>query len=357
MSPRIAAVVALTVVSAFSAFPSPFYSGVAAASALGLWAAAVMFSIHGVAVIVAMSALRAASWPVADRHRAIVTAALVVDAVGGLVLAWGMATESMTLLLTGRAITGLALGLATPVLTAVLARHRTGTAWATAATLGGVGIGAVAAAALESTGVSVPGVFISGAVVVAAVIAVVPFLTTRPATGASVTWEAPDGIVTRPQTRVSELTPALASALVITFVATGILGLFTSLIPAVTAPALGGGAGLAGVIVAVAMIGAGGARLVGLGGSTRGLVVTVTIAVAAVAVFAAGIAYGHAGTVVASATMIGAACGVGYDMGLRLAIGPQVDALRRVAVLARVQRAGQVGLVVPALAFPLLPVT
>ncbi|WP_084125202.1 hypothetical protein [Demequina sp. NBRC 110054] len=339
-------VLVLTLVSAFSAFPSPFYADIAAASAWGLWTSAVLFAAHGVAVIVAMTWLRRAGMARRVPSRSLVVVALLVDAVGGVLLALGMSAAGVGLLLAGRVVTGLALGLATPLLTETLARHARGTAWATAATLGGVGMGALAAAMLVATGVAVPAVFAAGASVLA-LVALAVALSPTMVPAIVPTTAAPPSASARDR--------ALAAAVVLVFVANGLLGLFTSLVPAVVVAAIGGGSLLAGAVVAATMIGAGAARLA-MDASRPRVVASVAVGSlgAGCFLFTAGVAAHQGPAVILGSVILGASCGLGYDAGLRMAIGSKVDALARVAALARAQRAGQLGLVVPALVFPAL---
>lgn len=344
MSARAASLAVLVMVSAFSAFPSPFYGDIASASPLGLWASAVLFSVHGMAVIVAMTLVRGGGAVAALGTRRLLVVALIVDVAGGLALAAGMAASSFSALAAGRIVTGLALGLATPLLTEALSRARRGTALATAGTLGGVGLGALAAAVLAWAGASVPAVFIAGSAALAVSIAAVMASPAPPAPASAPVAAVAAGV---------DLGAAVA--VVVVFAANGVLGLFTSLIPALAAPMLGGGALLAGVVVASTMIGAGAARLAVRPSSPRAVAAAAMLAtVLGAAVFSVALAARMDALAVAGALLLGAACGLGYDEGLRMAIGSRVDALRRVASVARVQRAGQLGLVLPALIFPVL---
>lgn len=337
------ALVSLLAISAFSAFPSPFYAHIADASGWGLWASAVLFSSHGVAVIVAMSAVRMVTrWVGTD---ALVPAALFVDAGGGLLLMTGMAGDSLSLLLSGRVVTGVALGLATPVLSEVLSHRERGVAVVTAGTLGGVGLGALGAGLLHETGIATGAVFGLGTLLLLAVAlgaVAVPTGSGRPLPRAA---SAPG------HGRGS----AGPIAVVVVFVANGVLGLFTSLVPAVVVERIGGGALLAGILVAGTMLGAGAARLVlSVARMERVAAASAATLAAGTIALAAGASYGEPEVVLIGCVLMGAACGLGYDAGLRMAIGSKVDALVRLRSLAQVQRAGQLGLVIPALIFPAL---
>lgn len=360
MRTRAAVTAVLAIISAFSAFPSPFYADIAAASSWAMWASAALFSIHGVGVIAAMTVVRRSAGFARLACRDLVVAALVADALGGLLLALGMGMASVPLLLAGRLVTGVALGLVTPVLTETLARETRSTSWATAATLGGVGVGALMAALLATAGVAVPLVFVAGTAVLAAAglgAARIPGIAWSAAT---TTVSGPEalaapGAVAAPSASAGPDVAATAAVLIV-FAANGVLGLFTSLVPAAVAPLLGGGSLLAGLVVATTMIGAGLSRLVAAPPQARATAITAAVALSlGAAVFAAGVAGGRPpAAVVLGSALIGAACGIGHDAGLRMAIGPKVDALRKVRGLARVQRAGQLGLVIPALVFPAL---
>ncbi len=331
----------LLLVSAFSAFPSPFYGSLLAVSSWGIWAPAVLFSVHGAAVIVAMSLLhRMRSLSV--HPRVLVAAALIIDAAGGIVLAIGFQTGNIVLLLAARAVTGIALGLSTPLLSERLTRGTRGTAAATAGTLGGVGVGALCAAALSTLGIPTSLVFLSG--------------TAGLLLGVAVALRLPGrgpGVATAPGATGWTRSDGTAAALV--FISNGVLGLFTSLIPLSIIARIGGGSLMAGAVVATAMLGAGGARLASKTTRPWASAVTATLALAFGSVMlATGIAVSSPIATLIGGALLGAAAGIGYDSGIRLAIGSKGDALSRVASLAKAQRAGQFGLVLPALAVPLL---
>lgn len=333
----------LLLVSAFSAFPSPFYASVLAASAWGVWAPASLFSAHGIAVIGAMTLLRRAP-RLGSRPRVTLTLALGLDAVGGVLLAAGFGSSQLALLLIARVVTGMALGLATPVLTEILARDDAGTAVATAATLGGVGLGALVAGGLSAVGLTTDLVFLVGAGVLVASTALVRRL---PSLG-----RGPAGTVLVAAATGPDLAVAVAALLV--FAANGLLGLFTSLIPIALVDRVGGGALMAGAIVATVMVGAGLARLIlSEPAGTRSMVVLLCALTLGAVVTVAGAHHSCTPAVLAGGAFLGAGAGIGYDSGMRMAIGSKVDALSRLGALARVQRAGQLGLVIPALAVPM----
>ncbi|HEY0217535.1 MAG TPA: hypothetical protein VGC57_14195, partial [Cellulomonas sp.] len=104
-----------------------------------------------------------------------------------------------------------------------------------------------------------------------------------------------------------------------------------------------------GATTGLVMISAGTARLA-LGRLPGRPVRVLALVAAAVGLLVevAALATGHLAGALLGAALLGAAAGIGFDTALRLAAPAGVPAL------ARVQRGGQVGLVLPVLAYPVV---
>lgn len=345
MSPRTFAVALLLAISAYSAFPSPFYGQIASSFAGGSWAAAVAFAVHGAFAMLAMTWVQRLNLArVSGWH--LICVALLVDGLGGLALAVGAFADNIALLLLGRAITGLALGLATPMLSVAITPDDADTRWVTMATLGGVGLGALISAGLAAAGLQFAGITLAGGVgiIVLAVMSLsrsVPLAPSAPHHTSAGPIRASDRL--------------LVIAAMLTFVANGVLGLFSSLVPASIASMIGGGSALAGIVAGITLVSAGAARAtmrLTLPQTTGAIVIG---GVAGALLLIAALSSRQPLLAVASGTVLGAACGLTYDLGLALAARNDPDA-GRLDRLARAQRSGQLGLVLPALIYPFIKV-
>lgn len=365
--------VALAAAGAYSAFPSAWYHLVQEQTG-SRWTTAVLFAAHGIAQVAAMTVVArpgtAARASGAGTGR-VVGALLLLDTAGAALLVAAPAPGGFALLLAGRVVTGLALGALTPLATAGIARHPRGTAVATAAVLGAVGAGALLAGGLAAAGWTRPAVLGVGLVLlpaaavlvrrveVAGVAAGVPV-----AVSSAVHVEAesapgvpvPASALVVPPAPAAVVGPAPSAAparaalpALLAFACTGVLGLFSSTLPGVVAGLAGGAATVAGATTGLVMLSAGGARLL-LGGLPAGRVRALALAAAAVGAAGevAALHAGHLAGALASAALLGAAAGVGFDAALRAA------APRGVPALARTQRGGQLGLVLPVLAYPVV---
>ncbi|HEY0187322.1 MAG TPA: hypothetical protein VGC67_07525 [Cellulomonas sp.] len=335
--------VALAVASAYSAFPSAFYHLVQEQTG-SRWTTAVLFTVHGVAQVAAMTVLtrgRLAARVTALGTGRAVAVLLVVDALGAAVLVAAPAPGGAAVLLAGRVLTGLALGGLTPLVTAGLAGHPRGTELATVAILGAVGVGSLLAGLLAGAGWSRAGVLAVGLVALPAAAWLV-----RGVRGAVV--PAPADRLPLPDLRPAP-SRRLASWVLLAFACNGVLGLFCSTLPGVVAALAQGASLVAGATTGLVMISAGVARLV-LGRLPARPVRMLAVAAAAggTVVEALALSADHLAGALVGAALLGAAAGIGFDTALRLA-GPH-----GVPALARVQRGGQLGLVLPVLAYPVV---
>lgn len=355
MSPTARLVLALTVASAFSAFPSAYYHRVAEATG-SQWATAVLFVAHGIASVLAMSLL-ARPGPALRTARIglgrTVPALLILDAVGALLLVLAPDPAGVAWLLAGRVVTGAALGALTPLVTAGLSRDRSGTALATAAILGGVGLGSLLAGVLAQIGLTRTEVFATGLAGLLAAAALTrragladPSGVTPGRDGNPVLATAPVPVPVVP----SPMAPVVG-CVVLAFAANGVLGLFTSTLPGFVAAKAGGAELVAGATAGLVMLAAGTARLTLLrasAGSVR--VAAIVAAVAGAVLFAAGSLAGAVVVALLGGMALGAAAGVGYDTALRTA----ADRAGGIGPVAEVQRGGQLGLILPVLVYPLV---
>ncbi|WHP18158.1 hypothetical protein [Cellulomonas sp. ES6] len=335
---------ALAAAGAYSAFPSAWYHLVQEQTG-SRWTAAVLFAAHGVAQVAAMTVVarpRTAARASGAATGRVVAALLLLDTAGALLLVAAPAPGGFALLLAGRVVTGLALGALTPLATAGLARHPRGTAVATAAVLGAVGAGALLAGGLAAAGWTRPAVLGVGLVLLPAAAVLVRRVEVAGVVGA-VGASSPVAVSSAVRVQAATL-PALLA-----FACTGVLGLFSSTLPGVVAALAGGAATVAGATTGLVMLSAGGARLL-LGGlpARRVHALALAAAVAGAAGEAVALHAGHLAGALASAALLGAAAGVGFDAALRAA------APRGLTALARTQRGGQLGLVLPVLAYPVV---
>ncbi len=341
-------VVVLTTASAFSSLPSAFYHRVAGATGSS-WTTVVLFVAHGLASVLAMTLV--ARRPVILRTGRLglgraVAALLVADALGGVLLVLAPAPAGVGWLLAGRIVTGAALGAVTLLVTAGLAPMPRGSALATAAILGGVGLGSLLAGLLAQAGLGRAGVFGVGTVALLLAAACA-----RGVQGVQGGVGREGGRSAGPSAAASTRPVLVLACTALAFVANGVLGLFTSTLPGVVAAQGGGSELLAGATAGLVMLAAGGARLALL----RAPLVPVRIGGAAAAVagallFAGGAESGPVAVTLLGGVLLGAAAGVGYDAALHTVIGRAAG----VRPLARVQRGGQLGLVVPVLLYPLV---
>lgn len=377
MTPTTRLVLALGAASAYSAFPAAFYHHVQEATG-SAWSTPVLFAAHGLAQVAAMTVVgrsrRGAAAP-----GPVVAALLLADAVGALLLVVAPAPGGFALLLAGRVVTGAALGALAPVATAGIVTHPRGAALATVAILGAVGAGSLVAGALAAAGWSRAAVLAVGLVLLPAAAWLVrgvassgvlsrhdvSTVSTVPreesvlaAAGGGTLPHGVDTVSTSrsepplPDTPTAPApagpAPVLAAAL-LAFAANGVLGLFCSTLPGVVAGLAHGASAVAGATTGLVMLSAGGARLL-LGGmpARRVLGLAALAAVAGTAGVVAGLAHGLLGPVLVSSALLGAAAGVAFDSALRVVAPAGVHGL------ARVQRGGQLGLVVPVLLYPVV---
>lgn len=363
MIPAARMTIALGTASAYSAFPSAWYHLVQDETGWR-WTTSVLFAAHGVAQVVAMTLLArpGVATRLAGRAAgAAVAVLLLADAVGAALLAAAPAPGGFALLLVGRVVTGVALGALTTLATGFLARGRHGTGLATVAILGAVGVGSLTAGALAASGWSRSGVLALGLVLLPAA----AWLVHTASTGSRVRVPVPAGNPATPGKQVAPVPAApgdddergpdpgvgrgLAVPVVVAFLANGVLGLFCSTLPGVIAGLAGGASAVAGATTGLVMVSAGGARLLLARVPARPVaVVTALAAVVGVAAEIAALAAGHVVGALTAAALLGAAAGVGFDTALRSARRHGVPAL------ARVQRGGQLGLVLPVLAYPVV---
>lgn len=381
MTPTTRLVLALGAASAYSAFPAAYYHHVQEATG-SAWSTPVLFAAHGLAQVAAMTVVGRLRPRTAAPGR-VVAALLLADAAGALLLVAAPEPGGFALLLAGRVVTGAALGALAPVATAGIVAHPRGPALATVAILGAVGAGSLVAGALAAAGWSRAAVLAVGLVLLPAAawlvrgvamlspMAAVPsrhevsaVSTVRgevtSAAGAEGVRHDVDTVsavrsghplpdaAPRTAPAPARPVPVLACA-VLAFAANGVLGLFCSTLPGVVAGLAGGASAVAGATTGIVMLSAGGARLL-LGGmpTRRVLLVAALAAAAGLAGLTAGLASGVLGLVLACAALLGAAAGTAFDSALR-AVAPS-----GVHGLARVQRGGQLGLVVPVLLYPVL---
>lgn len=337
----------LAAASAFSAMPSAFYHLVDSPWPLA-WTTPALFVAHGLAQVAAMTAVLRRSGPSSPDKT--VAGLLVLDAAAGLVLVAAPAhgARGLLVLLVGRVLTGVVLGLIVPLVSRELVGADGGPAVVTAAMLGGVGIGSLAAGALAASGLGRSQVLAVGvgALLVAAFGAA---LGRRSSVRAP--WRTPE--VRRSAERVGpHASPrgAVAVALTLAFAANGLLAVFTSTLPGVVAGLGHGSALLAGATAGTVMLAAGAARLplAGLPGRAVRVIGVVAALVGAVAL-GAGLARGVLVAALAGGVLLGAAAGIGVEAAFALAAGAG-DGGRS---LIRVQRSAQLGLVVPVACWPL----
>jgi hypothetical protein len=356
MSERAILALALFTASAFSSLPSAFYATIADTNGLGSWSTALLFAVHGAA---AMGAMTVVGLP---RSSAVVSAAglgttigllLAADALAGLLLVFAAGPAEFWMLLTGRAVTGAALGAVTPVLAASLTVRRSGTEITTAGVLGGVGLGSLLAGSLALAGVSRPSVFAIGCAGVAAV-AVLVRVRLRGRASQHDSDRAPASPDDLQRSRQAPSATVLVAA-ALAFTANGVLGLFTSLLPGAVADLADAQLAtfVAGLTAGIVLLCAGLSRLVTarITGGRAAWLAAMGTATGAVA-FAGGLAAGIWPLALAGGMLLGAAAGFGYDLALRLVSTRLTDSLR-LSALARVQRGGQFGLVAPVLLYPI----
>lgn len=378
MTPASRLVLALGAASAYSAFPAAFYHHVQDATGSS-WSTPILFAAHGLAQVAAMTVVGQFR-PRGARAGRVVAALLLADAAGALLLVAAPAPGGFALLLAGRVVTGAALGALAPVATAGIVAHPRGAALATVAILGAVGAGSLAAGALAAVGWSRAAVLAIGPVLLpvaawlvrgvgtqrddasttvpvsgepAVAVGALPGSGPRQASMASTPREpgtsSPATAPSAPAHPVAARPVPVLACAALAFAANGVLGLFCSTLPGVVAGLAHGASAVAGVTTGLVMLSAGGARLL-LGGmpTRRVLLVAALAAVLGVPGLAAGLASGALGVVLTCAALLGAAAGTAFDSALRC-VGPA-----GVAGLARVQRGGQLGLVLPVLAYPVV---
>lgn len=353
-------VVALTTASAFSSLPSAYYHRVAEATGSS-WTTVVLFVAHGLASVLAMTAVGRPSFAERAGRLAlarVVPALLVADAAGSVLLVLAPAPAGVGWLLAGRIVTGAALGALTLLVTAALGSRRQGSVLATAAILGGVGAGSLIAGVLAQAGLGRAAVFGAGTLALLLAAAVARGL------DGTVSWQAaadvrgaagPDARIPAvgaptaiPAPRTTVLVLACAA---LAFAANGVLGLFTSTLPGVVAAQGGGTELLAGTTAGLVMLAAGGARLALLRAPVTPVRVGASVAaVVGALLFARGVDVGSVAVTLLGGVLLGAAAGVGYDAALHMVAGRGAG----VGPLARVQRGGQLGLVVPVVLYPLV---
>lgn len=349
---RRAMVAGLAVASAFSSMPSAFYHLVESPWPLA-WTTPVLFVVHGVAQIAAMGAvLRRRRSPDPVRTARTVVWLLLANAVGGLVLVAAPPTGAgaVVVLLAGRVLCGAALGAITALVSGVVAARPGGPAVVTAAVLGAVGCGSLLAGALTALGLSrsaALGVGVGGLAGAAVVLAA-----SSRAIGLTRPDEAPAVARARAVDGGARGRPGagIAAALTLAFASHGVLALFSSVLPGLVASLAHGAALVAGVTAGTVMLAAGAVRL--LLRSSRARAVRLTGLLAAAlggALLAGGLAGASLPSALTGGLLLGAACGIAYETALGLATS--VD--RTGGALIRVQRAAQLGLVLPVALWPL----
>ena len=334
----------LFAVSAFSSFPSPFYRELAPVLGSIELTTAVLFAAHGIAAILAMTTLTLA--PVTKRIErastgAVLSVLVLMDAAAGLLFVVASGPGEFAFLFAARLLTGAVLGCVTVVATSKLAQVAGGTGVATAGILGGVGLGALAAASLAAVGASRPWVFAAGVIVLGAL--------------AAVSWFTREPNAVRIPARAENIhaTPLVIACAGLAFLANGVLGLFTSVLPGIVAGSATDGALAAGLTVAATLLAAGAARLLvpaNRQGTAR--VLGVGALATGTLLFAVGLSTSSIPLALVGGVLLGAAAGLGYEAAISTATSKSLPAAR-VAVLARVQRGGQLGLVIPVLLYPL----
>ncbi|WP_214104798.1 hypothetical protein [Acrocarpospora catenulata] len=344
---------ALAVAAAFSAFPSPFYRDYAALLGGGAWPTALLFSVHGATVAGVMGLVgtgRLGSFIARAAPGRVLAVALVLDAAAGLLY---LAPPDLAVLVTARIGTGIALGVVSPVATSALTAQARGASIATACLLGGVGAGACCAGLAASLG-DRSAAFGTGIALLVTTALVVG--RDRPAARAPL---PPPGESGRHQDarRRSSLDTSSArdpgatplAACVVAFVANGVLGLFTSVLPGEVAAVSGRGDDplITGAVVALVLLSATACRLPA---RPVGPLPTGALVVAGVGGLAAGWTAGVLWLALLGAALLGAAAGLGYAGAVRAASTGRTGAARLTA-LARVQLGGQLGLVLPVLIY------
>ncbi|WP_433528483.1 hypothetical protein ACQPYA_19245 [Micromonospora sp. CA-263727] len=354
-------IVAQTAAAAFSSFPSPFYHRIAAATG-SPWTTTVLSVAHGTAAAAAMALLtRPALAARVTRLRPgrLIPILLLLDAAGAVPLILAPAPAGVGPLLLGRIITGVALGALTPLTTTALAPHRHGTVLATGAIFGGVGGGALVAGALAASGLPRAAVFGIGALGLLAAAAAgarqwPPDGQRPPAAGPhgdGIAEPVRPGAPAMPPRATGRGHTVIIGGAALAFTANGILGLFSSTLPGLVAERSGGSELVAGASAGLVLLAAGAARL----GVTRVPAAAVRWAALAVAllgivIFVAGLRTGTASVALTGGMLLGAAAGICYDTALALATGRRAQ----VRLIARVQYAGQLGLVLPVAVYPLV---
>lgn len=333
MNRRVWMIVTLAGVNAFSAAPSAFYAQVSVATGTP-WSTALLFSGHGAASILGMSAAAAmlARRPHASQV-APLAAALAADVAGGILLLLAV-PDDLALLAVGRVVCGAALGVVSTLVAASIVRAPGGSAVVTAAVFGGVGAGSVLSGILVSTGAGAVGALALGLAALGALCIVAPWVRGDD-----------DSVAGRvvPLRRAETGIVVTAAAALSAFASNGVLALFTSLLPGEIARMTGGTGAVAGLVAGTAMLAAGAARLL-IRTARLGAVIPVGVTVGVTVVIAGVLVSGVGGTIlaVAGGVLLGAVAGLTYDAALRAVRGAD-------ARVATVQRSGQAGLVVPPL--------
>jgi len=321
---------------------------------------------------------------------------LLADACAGGLLVLAPPPGGFGLLLAGRLITGLLLGMITPLATRRLLGAPGGSAVAVAAIFGGVGVGSLSAGALAGLGLTRPAVLAVGVGLLLVTAGVVTRLERNDEStshAAGVERNAADDGADRPRAGGSTRTAGQRSGtaanprgVLLAFTANGVLALFTSTLPGVVAAHGSDSTLLAGATAGLVMLAAGGVRL-GLGRlSARAVTVAGAVgAGAGIWLFTVGLhtSDGGVAALLGGGLLLGAAAGLGYEAALRTVDRPgsptptgitpdgitpdgiTPDGITpdgidpdsadvRLARTAAVQRGGQLGLVVPVLIYPLV---
>ncbi|THG29341.1 MFS transporter [Naasia lichenicola] len=353
MTMRTAMVVALAAASAFSSFPSAFYQQLPPDFGSAALTTALLFAAHGIAAALAMGVLarrQGARWISRFGTAPIIVVALLVDALGGAVLALAGDGSELAELLVGRLVTGAALGIVTVCATSVIVTAPRGSSVTTACILGGVGAGAVLSGGIAAFDLARSAVFVVGILLLLLAAGLVHSASGRTSdlSPARQETDSPGGTPAVPPI----FTAAVAVAVTLAFVSNGVLGLFTSIVPGFVAAESGGAPLIAGLTAGTALLAAGAARVL-LAPVESGVVRI--IGFVALALGAAAFAYGMVASAIPSAlvggALLGGAAGIAYSTAIDLAArtaGPV-----RIRMLAQVQRGGQLGLVIPVLLFPL----
>ncbi|MEU6578762.1 MFS transporter [Streptomyces sp. NPDC046805] len=347
---------AFLVAMAFTTVPTPLYPIYQQRDGFSMATITVIFASYAVGVMVSLYvAGHASDW--LGRRRILVPALLLAAASAAVFLVW----QSLTGLLVGRVLSGLAVGVTTSTATAHLAElhararpgapRRRAEVVAGVANLGGLGLGTLISGLLAEYAPSplrLPYLLFAVLLVIGAV-------------GMSLVAETVDPPEEAPRYRVQKISvprearAVFGGACLLGLFAFAVLGLFTSLAPSFLVQQIGTDSHVVAGLTVFALFGAaaGGQVAVGSLGTRRTVAVSTVLLPLGMAVSSLGVALADLGMFTVGGVIVGIGTGLAFKSALSTVAG-LVDAGSRGEVLAGLFLSSYVGLAVPAIGLGVL---